>query len=86
MAELTYLSPSQVARRLGFSTRYFRNVVMRDHLLEGVHYCRPFGGRKILLVWEEVEAELLRDLPGVKSDAVGGASGIPMSGGRVCHV
>ncbi len=86
MAELTYLSPAQVAERLGFSTRYFRNVVMHDRLVEGVHYCRPFGGRKILLVWEEVEAELLRDLPGVNRDAIGAAAGIPMSGGKVCHV
>jgi len=86
MADLTYLSPAQVAERLGFSTRYFRNVVLRDRLVEGVHYCRPFGGRKILLVWEEVEAELLRDLPGVKQDSPGAGAGIPMRGGRVCHV
>jgi len=86
MADLTYLSPAQVAERLGFSTRYFRNVVLRDRLVEGVHYCRPFGGRKILLVWEEVEAELMRDLPGVKHDLPGAAAGIPMRGGRVCNV
>ena len=86
MAEHTYLSPARVAERLGFSTRYFRNVVMRERLIEGVHYCRPFGGRKILLVWEEVEAELMRDLPGMGSDAAEAARGIPMNGGRVCNV
>ncbi len=86
MAEHTYLSPARVAERLGFSTRYFRNVVMRERLVEGVHYCRPFGGRKIVLVWEEVEAELMRDLPGMRNGGLQGAGGIPMRGGRVCNV
>ena len=27
-------------------------------LLEGVHYFRPFGGRKILYVWDAIERDM----------------------------
>jgi len=27
-------------------------------LLEGIHYFRPFGGRKILFIWEAVEVRI----------------------------
>ena len=29
-------------------------------LFEGVHYIRPFGGRKILYIWERVEESMLQ--------------------------
>ena len=28
-------------------------------LFEGVHYIRPFGGRKILYLWERIEEDIL---------------------------
>jgi hypothetical protein len=31
-------------------------------LLEGVHYFRPFGGRKILYIWERIERDMRDDL------------------------
>ncbi|MGO2363613.1 MAG: hypothetical protein ACTH5O_05015 [Psychrobacter sp.] len=27
-------------------------------LIEGIHYIRPFGGRKILYIWEEIEKDM----------------------------
>jgi hypothetical protein len=27
-------------------------------LLEGIHYFRPFGGRKILYIWEAIEKDM----------------------------
>lgn len=27
-------------------------------LFEGVHYIRPFGGRKILFLWEKIEEDM----------------------------
>jgi hypothetical protein len=27
-------------------------------LLEGTHYIRPFGGRKLLYVWEAIERDM----------------------------
>jgi hypothetical protein len=29
-------------------------------LLEGIHYIRPFGGRKILYIWERIEKDMAR--------------------------
>lgn len=87
MTDLTLLSPDEVAQKLNMSTRYFRNVVMKRALVEGVHYIRPFSGRKILLIWERVEEEILRDLVDVqiqpKSEK---PAGIPMAGGGLLNV
>ena len=46
-------------------------------MLEGVDYIRPFGGRKILYIWETIE----RDMTVAKD-----AFSIPMANGSVCHV
>jgi hypothetical protein len=29
-------------------------------LLEGVHYIRPFGGRKILYLWEKIQQDMAK--------------------------
>ena len=50
-------------------------------LLEGVHYFRPFGGRKILYIWEHIR----RDMMDVSFVHPIGMSGIPMANGRVLH-
>lgn len=83
MTDRTYLTPEQTAERLRFSPRYFRNVVMKRHLLEGVHYVRAFEGRKYLLIWERVEEELLRHADSTTSS---GPLGIPMAAGGQCNV
>lgn len=33
-------------------------------LIEGVHYIRPFGGRKILYIWEQIEKDMRNTLLG----------------------
>ncbi|MEZ5471329.1 MAG: hypothetical protein R3E90_06080 [Marinicella sp.] len=34
---------------------------MKDALLiEGVHYIRPFGGRKILYLWEQIQEDICK--------------------------
>nr|WP_274520836.1 hypothetical protein [Ectothiorhodospira variabilis] len=63
-----------------FNPRYFRNVVMKKHLLEGVHYVRAFDGRKLLIIWERVEEELLG------AGGTGNTPVIPMARGGRCHV
>jgi hypothetical protein len=49
-------------------------------LIEGVHYFRPFGGRKILYIWDAIE----RDMQVAPSRATL-VSGIPMANGGVLH-
>jgi hypothetical protein len=38
--------------------RTIRDRLKDSVLLEGRHYFRPFGGRKILYVWEVIEADM----------------------------
>lgn len=55
-------------------------------LLEGVHYIRPFGGRKLLFIWETIQRDIGKFSAGrapMGSATAGG--GIPMASGGVIH-
>ena len=54
----TYLTTDELASRIKFDVRTIRERLKDSVLLEGVHYIRPFGGRKILYVWEKIEADM----------------------------
>ncbi|WP_019570762.1 MULTISPECIES: hypothetical protein [unclassified Thioalkalivibrio] len=82
MNQNTYLTPEQAAARLQFNTRYFRNVIMKEHLVEGVHFVRAFDRRKYLIIWEKVEETLLENQPVTQTEQ---GLGIPMARGGVCH-
>ena len=56
----TYLTTEQLADRIHYDPRTIRNQLKDAVLLEGVHYIRPFGGRKILYVWEAIERDIGR--------------------------
>jgi hypothetical protein len=43
-----------------YNERTIRNQLKDSVLLEGVHYIRPFGGRKILFVWERIEEDMTK--------------------------
>ena len=77
----TYLTTEQLATRIHYDARTIRTRLKDAVLLEGVHYIRPFGGRKLLFVWEAIQ----RDIGKVSADRVPEASGIPMASGRVAH-
>jgi hypothetical protein len=55
----TYLTTDELASRIKYEPRTIRNYLKDSVLLEGIHYFRPFGGRKILYIWEKVEAEMM---------------------------
>ena len=78
MKAQTYLTTDELAERLRYDPRYVRNNLKDSVLLEGIHYFRPFGRRKILYIWEAVE----RDMVKFQKDS---SMAIPMSGGRVCN-
>jgi hypothetical protein len=73
----TYLTTDQLSERIHYDPRTIRNQLKDSVLLEGVHYVRPFGRRKLLFVWEAIERDL-----GIASSQ---AFGIPMANGGVCH-
>ncbi|KJF92318.1 hypothetical protein [Photobacterium angustum] len=55
----TYLTTAELADRIKYDERVIRERLKDSVLFEGVHYIRPFGGRKILFIWERVEEEML---------------------------
>ena len=54
----TYLTTDELASRIKYDARTIRERLKDSVLLEGVHYIRPFGGRKILFLWEKIEADM----------------------------
>ena len=54
----TYLTTEELSQRIKYDPRYIRNFLLDSVFIEGVHYIRPFGRRKILFVWETIEEEM----------------------------
>lgn len=73
----TYLTTQELSLLIKYDPRTIRERLKDSVLFEGTHYIRPFGGRKILYIWETIEKDMT--LPPSKS------IGIPMANGGVCH-
>lgn len=73
----TYLTTDELSSRIKYDSRTIRERLKDSVLLEGVHYIRPFGGRKILYIWEKIESDM-----GCTAQQ---AFCIPMANGGVCH-
>lgn len=56
----TYLTTRELADRIKYDVRTIRERLKDSVLLEGIHYLRPFGGRKILFVWERIEEDMAK--------------------------
>jgi hypothetical protein len=73
----TYLTTEELAQRIKYDARTIRDRMKDAVLFEGRHYFRPFGGRKILYVWENIEEDMKisfdHDLA------------IPLASGGVCN-
>lgn len=79
MEHNNYLTVDQLAARIHYTPRYIREKLIKKVLREGEHYFHPFGGRRILFVWENIERDMLNmtqvdDLPI-----------IPLATGGICH-
>ena len=81
MTEHTYLTTEELAGKTKYDPRTIRERLKDSVLLEGVHYFRPFGGRKILFLWEAIERDM--KIPSVTQPV--GISGIPMANGAMVH-
>lgn len=73
----TYLTTEELALRIKYDARTIRERLKDSVLIEGEHYIRPFGGRKILYLWERIEQDMLQ----AAEDAVA----IPMMNGGISH-
>ena len=54
----TYLTTDELSTRIKYDVRTIRERLKDSVLLEGQHYVRPFGGRKILYLWENIERDM----------------------------
>ncbi len=77
---VTYLTTEELATRIKYEARTIRTRLKDSVLIEGTHYIRPFGGRKILYLWEAIERDMAKSF-GRASNAIN----IPMASGGVCH-
>lgn len=53
--DVTYMTTSELSDRIKYDQRTIREQLKDSVLFEGVHYIRPFGGRKILYLWDHTE-------------------------------
>ena len=81
MNEQTYLTTDELSSRIKYDVQTIRERLKDSVLMEGVHYVRPFGGRKILFVWETIE----RDMKVASTLLPVGMNAIPMANGAVLH-
>lgn len=72
----TYLTTDGLSERIHYDPRTIRERLKDSVLIEGVHYIRPFGGRKILYIWESIERDMKLNVSAIA---------IPMANGGVCH-
>lgn len=58
--EVDYLTTEQLSERIHYDARTIRTQLKDRFLIEGIHYIRPFGGRKILFVWQAIERDMVK--------------------------
>lgn len=75
----TYLTTDELSAKIKYDVRTIRERLKDSVLLEGTHYVRPFGGRKLLYLWENIERDMLGAASGLDRIA------IPMANGGVLH-
>jgi hypothetical protein len=75
----SYLTTEELAARIKYDARTIRERLKDSVLIEGTHYFRPFGGRKILYVWETIERDMR--VMGFAANRIE----IPMACGGVLH-
>ena len=78
MEEQTYMTTEELAGRLRYDARYIRSALKDVVFIEGVHYIRPFGRRRVLYLWEVIERDMVKESMKEKP-------AIPMAGGGVCY-
>ncbi|HET7313051.1 hypothetical protein [Salinisphaera sp.] len=66
----TYLTTEALAERIHYDVRTIRDRLKDSVLIEGKHYFRPFGGRKILYIWEAIERDMRKPQSQVESTPI----------------
>ena len=88
--DATYLTTDELASRIHYDARTIRTQLKDAVLLEGIHYIRPFGGRKLLFLWEAIQRDIGKFSAG-RAPRTGDdyrraeVMSIPMANGGVAH-
>jgi hypothetical protein len=53
-----FVTTAELSMLMKYDCRTIREQLKDSVLLEGVHYIRPFGGRKILYDWEIIKRDM----------------------------
>ena len=61
-----------------YDPRYIRSFLKDAVFIEGIHYIKPFGRRRVLYIWEAIERDMVKSSAGKKP-------AIPMANGGVCY-
>lgn len=61
---ITYMTTEELAQKIHYNARTIRNELVDECLIQGRHYIRPFGRRKLLFIWETIEEDMLADASG----------------------
>jgi hypothetical protein len=72
------LTTDELSARIKYDVRTIRERLKDSVLLEGVHYIRPFGGRKILYLWDRIAVDMAKK-------STSSLDAIPMANGGVLH-
>jgi hypothetical protein len=72
-----YVTTEELSTLIKYDCRTIREQLKDSVLIEGIHYIRPFGGRKILYNWPTIH----RDMCKFSSQAMA----IPMAAGDIAH-
>lgn len=86
----TYLTTDQLATLIHYDARTIRTRLKDAVLLEGVHYIRPFGGRKLLFILEAIQRDIGKfsagSVPGMpRTRAPTPELSVPMANGGQAH-
>ena len=73
--QLELLTTDELSARIKYDVRTIRERLKDSVLFEGVHYIRPFGGRKILFIWDRIAEDMS------KASTMGSSHSIPMANG-----
>lgn len=72
---ITYMQAAELATRIPYKARYINDYLKDRVFIEGTHYVRFPGSRRIMYIWEAIQADYLKQT----------VIEIPMANGGVCH-
>lgn len=72
-----YITTSELSELIKYTTRTINEKLKDSVLIEGIHYVRPFGRRKVLYNWTAIQKDMKR----FSQDAMA----IPMSNGGIAR-